>query len=78
MYMGVALNWLANFVVAFAFPVLQGALGPAAFALFALSTAGFGAFTYWIVPETRFKTTAELHTEIVNRCQGCAAAIGAL
>ena len=63
MALGVALNWWANWVVAFAFPLLNRMLGPYSFLLFAASTVGFGLFTYWSVPETRLKTASEMHAE---------------
>ena len=60
MALGVALNWLGNSLIAFAFPLVNAALGPYTFLLFAASTFGFGLFTLWGVPETTRKTTSEL------------------
>ena len=78
MTLGVTLNWLANWVVAFTFPLLHAAFGPLTFLIFAASTAAFGLFTRTCVPETRFKSQAELHAHFVQSCAAVEDCIGAL
>ena len=53
MSLGVALNWAANWLVAFSFPHIQLAMGDFTFFLFAGTTAFFWAFTFRFVPETK-------------------------
>ena len=60
MTLGVGLNWLANWLVAFSFPLAQYLLGPYTFVLFVASTAAFGAFTYAFVPETKGRSLREV------------------
>ena len=60
MALGVGLNWLANWLVAFSFPLAQYLLGPYTFVLFVASTAAFGAFTYAFVPETKGRSLREV------------------
>ena len=54
--LGVTVNWLANFGVLLAFPLVLEPLGPLTLYLFALSTFCLGCFTYRYVPETRERT----------------------
>ena len=63
MTLSIALNWLANWLVALAFPTALDELGPAAFLLFAGSTALFGVFTYRMVPETRNRPYAQIQDD---------------
>ena len=60
MTLGVSLTWLANALLAIAFPALHEALGGYTFLLFALAAAASGAFTWRFVPETRGKTSAQI------------------
>tara|TARA_B100000519_G_scaffold167948_1_gene152474 strand:- start:427 stop:873 length:447 start_codon:yes stop_codon:yes gene_type:complete len=78
MALGVTLNWLANWVVAFTFPLINSVLGPYSFLIFAMSTCCFGLFTYHFVPETRSKTTSALHAELVESTSSFARYLGAL
>jgi membrane protein implicated in regulation of membrane protease activity len=56
----VSLTWLANALLAIAFPAVYEALGEYTFLLFALAAAASGAFTWRFVPETRGKTSAQI------------------
>ena len=61
--LGLGLNWAANWLVAFAFPLVQRALGPYTFLIFACSSAGFGLFTWACVPETRKRSMTQVLAE---------------
>ena len=60
MTLGISLTWVANALLAIAFPALHEALGGYTFLLFALAAAASGAFTWRFVPETRGKTSAQI------------------
>ena len=60
MTLGVGLTWAANALLAIAFPAVHQALGGCTFLLFALAAAGFGAFTWRFVPETKGKSSAQI------------------
>jgi len=57
---GLGANWLANFLVAFAFPHVLAALHSWTFGLFAASTLLLTAFTVTCLPETKGRTVAEI------------------
>merc|ERR1712086_247394 len=63
MGLGVAINWVANWLVAFTFPMVQLKFGDYTFLWFAASTGSFYIFTYFFVPETKQRTIAEVTTE---------------
>jgi SP family facilitated glucose transporter-like MFS transporter 1 len=63
MGLGVVINWLANWLVAFSFPQVQAAMGDYTFLCFAGSTFFFGVFTYRYVPETKARTLVEVTKE---------------
>ena len=65
-------------LIAYTFPLINSALGPCSFLIFAASTATFGLFTYGCVPETKLKSTSELHAEFVQIFGRGAGFIGAL
>lgn len=56
-----AVNWIATFVVAQFFPMLNDALGGRGkiYWVFAIMACILGGFIYWRVPETKGKTTAD-------------------
>ncbi|KAL2008254.1 hypothetical protein VTN00DRAFT_8236 [Thermoascus crustaceus] len=56
-----AANWIATFVVAQFFPILNNALGGKGkiYWLFAVLSVVLGAFIYWRVPETKGKANAD-------------------
>jgi len=58
--LALAANWIATFVVAQFFPVVNEALGKGkVYFLFAALAAGFLAFVAWFVPETKGKKDAD-------------------
>merc|ERR1711927_113108 len=61
--LGVGLNWVANWIVAFSFPHLQDALQEFTFLVFVFSTLFFGFFTWRYVPETKQKNILEVTAE---------------
>ena len=67
MALGVTLNWLANWVVAFTFPLLHASLGPYSFLIFAASTSAFGVFTLWYAARAR-ATPTPIHADTPCHC----------
>lgn len=53
---GTVCNWLATAFVAYSFPLVHGMLGGYVYLLFALVAAGFTAYAYRCIPETRHKS----------------------
>ncbi|KAL7579661.1 hypothetical protein ACA910_021811 [Epithemia clementina (nom. ined.)] len=60
MALGIFVNWLANWLVAFCFPILLAKTQPYTFLVFVGTTAFFLYFTVNFVPETKGKTVSEL------------------
>lgn len=62
-------NWIATFVVAQFFPMLNAVLGGRGkvYWVFAFMALLFGGFIYWFVPETKGKTNADQVWERENR-----------
>lgn len=63
MTLGVCLNWVANWLVAFSFPLLKRVMGQYTFFLFTGTTFVFGIFTYMKVPETKNRSIKEVTAE---------------
>ena len=70
MGLGIGINWISNWLIAISFPTLLDAFGPHTFGLFALSTAGFGAFTYRFVPETKGRSLLQVVDDLDSRFDG--------
>jgi len=64
--LGIVLNWVANFTVAFMFPSIQALFGKFTFFLFATTTFCFGIFTYRYVPETANKNIMQVTQDFKN------------
>jgi sugar porter (SP) family MFS transporter len=60
MAIGIFVNWIANWLVAFLFPILLEYTQPYTFLLFAATTAFFLYFTNNFVPETKGLTISEV------------------
>lgn len=60
MALGIFINWIANWLVAFSFPLLLEFTQPFTFLIFVATTAFFLWFTQKFVPETKGKTIAEV------------------
>lgn len=60
MALGIFINWIANWLVAFSFPILLAHTQPYTFLLFVATTAFFLFFTQRFVPETKGLTVAEV------------------
>ena len=60
MTIGIFINWVANWLVAFVFPILLQLTQPFTFLLFVASTAYFLYFTNKYVPETKGLTIAQV------------------
>jgi sugar porter (SP) family MFS transporter len=60
MALGIAINWVANWLVAFSFPLLLSVAQPYTFLVFVATTLYFLIFTYRFVPETKGKTIAQV------------------
>ncbi|KAL0254656.1 Bifunctional purine biosynthesis protein PurH [Diplodia seriata] len=54
-----AANWIATFVVAQFFPILNAKMGGYVFFIFTALAVGFGAFVALVVPETKGKKDAD-------------------
>lgn len=61
--LGIFVNWLANWVVAFSFPSLMKYTQPYTFLIFFGTTTFFLYFTKRFVPETKGKTVSQLAVE---------------
>ena len=60
MALGIFINWIANWLVAFSFPILVQYTQPYTFLIFAATTGFFLYFTIRFVPETKGLTVAQL------------------
>jgi len=60
MALGIFINWIANWLVAFSFPILLQHTQPYTFLIFVATTAYFLYFTTYFVPETKGKTVSQL------------------
>lgn len=60
MTIGIFINWVANWLVAFSFPILLQFTQPFTFLIFVASTAYFLYFTNKFVPETKGLTIAQV------------------
>lgn len=60
MTIGIFINWTANWLVAFSFPILLQYTQPFTFLIFVASTAYFLYFTNHFVPETKGLTIAQV------------------
>ncbi|ESP01111.1 hypothetical protein LOTGIDRAFT_180320 [Lottia gigantea] len=56
----VLVNWAANCIVGFVFPILQNAINEYSFLPFAAMLVGFWIFTFIMLPETKGKTVEEI------------------
>lgn len=63
MAIGIFINWIANWFVAFTFPILLEYTQPYTFLLFVATTAFFLYFTIRYVPETKGLTIAQVTRE---------------
>lgn len=63
MALGIFINWIANWLVAFSFPVLLQHTQPYTFLIFVSTTAFFLYFTRRFVPETKGLTVSQLAVE---------------
>lgn len=60
MSVGIFINWVANWLVAFTFPLLLEWFQPFTFLVFVFTTGCFLYFTLWFVPETKGLTVAQV------------------
>ena len=60
MTIGIFINWVANWWIAFSFPLLLQWTQPYTFLLFVASTSYFWYFTNQFVPETKGLTIAQV------------------
>jgi hypothetical protein len=60
MAVGIFINWIANWFVAFSFPILLEYTRPYTFLVFCATTAFFLYFTIRFVPETKGLTLAQV------------------
>lgn len=60
MTIGIFINWVANWLVAFSFPILLQLTQPFTFLLFVATTGYFLYFTNNFVPETKGRTIAQV------------------
>ncbi|CAB9514104.1 family 2, facilitated glucose transporter member [Seminavis robusta] len=63
MALGIFINWVANWLVAFSFPLLLHSTHPYTFLIFVASTGYFLYFTLRFVPETKGLTVSQLAVE---------------
>lgn len=63
MAVGIFINWIANWFVAFSFPILLEYTQPYTFLVFVSTTAYFLYFTVRYVPETKGLTVAQVTQE---------------
>lgn len=63
MALGIFINWIANWLVAFSFPILLQYTQPYTFLIFVTTTAFFLYFTIRFVPETKGLTVPQLAVE---------------
>ena len=63
MAVGIFINWIANWFVAFSFPILLEYTQPYTFLIFCSTTAYFLYFTIHFVPETKGLTVAQVTHE---------------
>ena len=63
MAVGIFINWIANWLVAFTFPILLEYTQPYTFLVFVSTTAFFLYFTIHFVPETKGLTVAQVTAE---------------
>ena len=63
MALGVVINWMANWFVAYTFPILHERLGSFVFLLFAASTASFAVLILRRLPETMNKHVDDITWE---------------
>ena len=60
MALGIFINWIANWLVAFSFPILLAHTQPYTFLIFVATTAFFLFFTQKFVPETKGLTVTQV------------------
>jgi membrane protein implicated in regulation of membrane protease activity len=60
MSVGMSINWVANWAVAYCFPALLAAAREWAFMVFIGTTAVFFVFTWRFVPETKNRSVPEI------------------
>ena len=60
MAIAAGINWVANAIVAFSFPVLNEAIGGYTFFIFTVFVVIFIIYTFLFVPETKGKTVHEV------------------
>lgn len=63
MALGITINWVANWLVAFTFPILLQYTQPYTFLVFVSTTAYFLYFTLCFVPETKGLTVTQVTKE---------------
>jgi hypothetical protein len=61
--LGIFVNWVANWLVAFSFPILMKFTQPYTFLIFVATTTFFLFFTKRFVPETKGLTVSQLAVE---------------
>lgn len=66
MAVGIFINWIANWLVAFTFPILLEFTQPFTFLTFVGTTAFFFYFTHRFVPETKGLTVAQVTQEFTR------------
>ena len=66
MTIGIFINWMANWLVAFSFPHLLEHTQPYTFLVFVATAAFFLFFTIRFVPETKGLTVAEITKEFTE------------
>ncbi|XP_078263440.1 solute carrier family 2, facilitated glucose transporter member 9 isoform X5 [Rhinoraja longicauda] len=63
---GGTVMWLSNFLVGLLFPFIQSGLGPFCFLLFAAICLLGSLYLYFVLPETKNKTFAQIHQEFAK------------
>ena len=70
MAIAAAINWIANSMVAFSYPVLEHEIGGYTFFIFSALLLFFVLYTVFCVPETKGKTVQEIQQFFISRNEG--------
>jgi len=61
----VGVNWMANFLISWAFQPITTLIGPYVFLIFMVTMAFFIFYTYYYVPETKDRTITEISQQFI-------------
>ena len=70
MAIAAAINWIANSIVAFSYPVLEHKIGGYTFFIFSALLLLFILYTIFCVPETKGKTVQEIQQFFISLREG--------